>query len=152
MDWENLNWENLCDDLIKRLPEEAGAYAVRCAPKGKPQPIQRVFEQDGTGVLCFGMTGNLQVRSRAFYSSVRGGRGHAEGERYNLPLEGEYHPLGYAQRFPSVELQIGYKICNNEHKAWEKEQAWFNEYERLFGELPPLNYGRGKKPKCATHP
>jgi hypothetical protein len=142
MNWKNLNnWENLCDDLIKQLPEKAGAYVVRWAPKGKPQIIRRVFEQDESGVLCFGMTGEgngLQNRLRYFYRAAKGKNyAHAEGQRYSL--------LNYAQRFPPEELQIGYIVCNNGYKAWETEQDWFNEYESCFGELPPLNYGRGKR-------
>jgi hypothetical protein len=138
MDWENLNWESLCDDLIKRLPKGAGAYAIRWAPNGKSQPIQRVFGPDKSGVLCFGMTGSLNRRSKEFYLAARGGnQQHAEGQRY--------YDMGYANHFPLQELQIGYRICNDEHEAWETEQTWFNEYESRFGESPPLNYGRGRR-------
>jgi hypothetical protein len=132
MDWENLNWENLCDVLIKRLPERAGTYVVHWAPGGQPKPIQRVFKQDKSGILCFGMTGgSLKNRLRAFYRSARGGRGHAEGENYHL--------LNYAQRFPLQELQIWYMVCNNRNEARKTEIAWFEDYESRFGELPPLN-------------
>jgi hypothetical protein len=95
MDWENLNWGNLCDDLIKQLPAKAGAYVVRWAPKGKPQLIRRVFEQDESGVLCFGMTGRRTLRTRLgeFYGAADGGKQqHIEGQRYC--------DIGYANHFP----------------------------------------------------
>jgi hypothetical protein len=138
MNWKNLNWENLCDDLIERLPEKLGAYAIRWAPKGKPQPIQRIFGADDSGILCFGMTGRRTLRQRLgeFYGAAGGGnQPHIEG--------GRYHEIGYANYFPLQELQIGCRVCNDEMETKNTEIVWFNEYERFYGELPPLNYKKG---------
>jgi hypothetical protein len=40
-------------------------------------------------------------------------------------------------------LQIGYRVCAGKEDAEKTEISWFNEYENLFGELPPLNYRKG---------
>ena len=138
MDWEDLNWENFCES-IKRLPEKPGAYAIRWAPRKQPQPIQRVFGPDQSGVLCFGETGEkngLRNRLNDFYHAAEGKNyAHAEGERY--------YKLGYAEKFPLGELQIGYRICADKKETKETETSWFNAYEVFFGELPPLNRRKG---------
>jgi len=71
-----------------------------------------------------------------FYHAAEGKNyAHAEGKRY--------YKLRYAEKFPLAELQIGYRICADKKEAKETEISWFNEYEILFGELPPLNRKRG---------
>jgi hypothetical protein len=140
IDWESLkkHWENLCDDVIERLPKEPGAYAIRWAPRGKPQLIQRVFkEPDNSGILCFGMTGgSLKKRLKDFYLAAKGGnQQHIEGQRYC--------DIGYANHFPLRELQIWYRKCDGKEKAKKTELRWFKDYEHRFGELPPLNYRKG---------
>jgi hypothetical protein len=138
MDWEDLNWENFCES-IKRLPEKPGTYAIRWVPGGKPQQIQRVFGLDQSGILCFGETGEtigLKKRLNGFYRAAEGKRvPHAEGERY--------YELKYNKGFPLGELQIGYRVCTDGERAKITEILWFDEYEKLFGELPPLNQRKG---------
>jgi hypothetical protein len=138
MDWENLDFCNI-PTSIEHLSEKPSAYAIRWAPRGKPQQIQRVFEPDQSGILCFGETGKSLRRRLNCFHRAAGGENcpHAEGERY--------HRLNYNKnkRFPLGELQIGYRVCTDGKRAKITEILWFDEYEKLFGELPPLNQRKG---------
>ena len=141
-DWENLDWQ-LFNDVVnnlKDLSERPGVYAIRCAPKGCPKTIGRIFRVDQSGILCFGRTTGaegLRRRLRYFCGAASGKKySHAEGQRY--------HELKYGQRGFSLEyLQIGWKEFTSGEKAKEQELAWFDEYLEMFGELPPLNRKRG---------
>ena len=139
--WDDLNWLP-CEEVCARLsdlPDKPGAYAVRCAPEGKPKRIQRAFGPDDSGILCFGKTeeGGLRTRLTNLCRALRGMRApHAEGRRY--------HDVKYAGHgFPLDSLQIGWIVCASMAEAKAGELAWFDEYFEQFGELPPLNRKRG---------
>jgi len=137
MEWESLSWKSLNQENISKLPDKPGVYAIRIVMKGKPKKIPRIFRTDKLGILCFGQTGkSLRVRLRCFYRSANEGQQlHAEGI--------SYYRLCYFKRLQLNKLRIGYKTFNNQDKAKKTEEKWFDEYERRFGELPPLNRKKG---------
>ncbi|MFH1719542.1 MAG: hypothetical protein ABIF19_19495 [Planctomycetota bacterium] len=139
MEWKSLEWKNLCSESIEDLPDKPGAYAIRIVMNGKAKKIPRVFDEDTSGILCFGMTQKLGLKERIkrFYKAAHGESfQHAEGNRYN--------ELGYDNaRFSLRKLEFGSKVCEDEKLAKEIELDWFGEYERIFGELPPLNRKKG---------
>ena len=137
--WDGDDWVPL-HEAIERAPACPGAYVIRCAPCGKPKPIDRAFASDPTGVLLFGETVDLSDRLTTFFKAASGkGAEHSEGKRYH---ELEYDRL---DRFPLNSLQARWQTCETKTKAKAQKNAWFQEYLDIYGELPPLNR-QGPKP------
>lgn len=138
-EWEKLNWQAFNDAAEKNfenLSRKPGVYAVRYVPKGRHKDVARVFGVDKCRILCFGMTTkDLRYGLRASGRTASGQRvSHGEGETY--------HRCDYNKRFPLDYLQFACKYCPAK-KTKKKELDWFDEYEKIFGELPPLNRKRG---------
>jgi len=138
--WEGDDWIPLQPDVITdKDPDKPGAYVIRCAPDGLPKIIGRAFCKDPTGVICFGQSTKVRGRLGMFRNNAEnmGGAPHAEGKRY--------YDLHYAcSGYPLESLEVRWVECETEGQAEEQESAWFREYVKHFGELPPLNRKQGK--------
>jgi hypothetical protein len=143
--WNDLFQENskvirviLGQEITKGLvnaPTKPGVYIVRSVSHNKPKPMQRMFKCDEDGILHIGRTTNLKDRISSFIRGARNGKEHSEAMRYH-GLKCEYEQRGYSS------VQIGY-LEFSLREAKEIELEWFDEYARIFGELPPLNSKRG---------
>jgi len=134
-EWEELEtWVTLA--CVKEVPPAPGVYAVRSMQGDKPKVIARAFGKDESGILCFGTTKRRTLRERlGQFCQAASGQPvpHSEGKRY--------HNLGYScrRRYPLSSLRIAWRRLETQEEAEQREKDWFKEYERVFGELPPLN-------------
>ena len=131
-DWASL--EAVLNDEVP-APKRPGVYAIRYAPRGKAKAIRRAFgpDADQEGILCYGRTGCLRGRLRAFYRAALGEKApHAEGIRF--------HQLKYAENgYPLRSVQVRWQVCTSKKAADKRERELLNNYADRFGEAPPLN-------------
>lgn len=124
-----------------RLPDhcksEPGVYRVigLASDEGDPvpEPIDRVCGTDKTGTLYIG-AGNLRSRIGAFVG--------ANGPRNNDQTKPAGHTLmtpTLRKRFPLQKLAVMWLKTDSEPAAKSLEEDLIQDYQRKFGERPPMN-------------
>lgn len=132
------NWYDITKENIVQNDESPGVYYIRAVSSGnKPIAIRRVIECDSEGILYIGMTGHgdnagLLNRLWGFSSAMIGNdlTAHNAGARYYLLL---------AKKLPKHRLQYSYRHLKTDIEAAKLEKECLDEYEKKYGELPPLN-------------
>jgi hypothetical protein len=128
-------WQPLVEDVLKHVPDAAGAYVVRViASNGKPQLIRRCVGGDSNGILDVGESEDLRSRLRTLLRCMSDPkqRGHTAGWRYAY--------LGMNALFPLTRLQFAFKQTNSKVDAYALEGSILEAYVNRHFELPPLNY------------
>ena len=132
------NWYDITKENIDQNDESAGAYYIRAVSlRNKPIPVRRIIGCDPKGTLYIGMTGRrknagLLNRLWGFCSAIIGDdlTAHVAGARYYRHLK---------KRLPKHKLQYSYRQSKTDTAAKKLEKECLDEYERRYGELPPLN-------------
>jgi|GEM_PF-5116333 len=119
-----------------RWSESSGIYIV-----SRDSPVDRVFEQDSSGILYIGKAKNLRERVHQFYRSDHNASWflycHRDLARKYISSEITDHEEKVA---PYVgQLNISYAEANDEAHAEEIERVAIFSYVKKFGEVPPLN-------------
>ena len=122
-------WKPLKKETLKKIPKEPGVYLIRC----RDHPTNRLLGSDQEGVLDIGESNNLKKRIRLFLTCASGKkkRGHSAGCRFAA--------LGLKRHFPLDRLEIKWKVAESKAAARKLEGELLRQYEKKFGELPPLN-------------
>ena len=122
----------VCSGCIDK--ELGSGYYIVTSEIVRMKPIQRICKADPERILYIG-SGKLKSRLRGFKKVIcdKSERGHAGAVTYNRRRN------EYKKEFPPKSLFIYYNICGD---ALEKEACLQKEYEKEYGELPPLNLSR----------
>ncbi len=113
----------------------AAVYQVRLLRSRRPLPIGRLLRRDPAGLLCIGMTADMQRRRRAFVQGLKRGRGHSEANLLHQ-LE-KSTPL--KRLMPRRVYQYRFRTTSNRLDAQRLEERLIKRYVKQFGEVPPLN-------------
>lgn len=113
----------------------AAVYQVRLLTSRRPLRIGRLLRRDPRGLLCIGMTADMQRRLRDFVQGLKRGRGHSEANLLHQ-LE-ESTPL--KRLMPRRDYQYRFHPTRNRADAQRLEERLIKQYVKQFGEVPPLN-------------
>jgi hypothetical protein len=126
-------WKPLATCQEQRLiPPGPGAYRIRC----RGCTIGRVVGRDREGVLDIGKSVHLRRRLAAFFRCVT-----ADHARHGHMAGWRYRDLGLHRHFPPDRLEVCWCEAEDEDEALRLEAKALEDYAKLHGELPPLNYG-----------
>jgi hypothetical protein len=134
---DDKQWEN--------LPKGMGVYRLLALINShcfSPESLSRVCGEDETGTLYIGRAGPVAGQPNPLANRL-GGLAHTHHRRYGATTHSKLpKPLG--DRFPDDKLAIIWELTDD--PAWREAQLLQN-YEDVFGELPPLNGQRSKASK-----
>jgi hypothetical protein len=107
-----------------------GIYKLLSIKNGNIVPIGRAVKQDDNGILYIGKANSFLSRVITLKKSIlNNSGGHIAGRRYNkLPT--------FIEKFPPDSL---YVILEHSDNPKALEDKYLNEYQKIFGEVPPLN-------------
>jgi hypothetical protein len=117
----------------------------------RPFPIQRFAGTDPSGTLVIGQTRNLAQRMRQIRSAASGNKSHGEWALFHhiytmcTSLKNIYGPIDNILNC----LRLSY-IRTRSSLLVRKEVQAFNDYIRLYADLPPMNCqipGNKRRPK-----
>ena len=122
-------WKPMTQETFGEIPKEPGVYLIRC----RDHPTNRLLGSDQEGILDIGESNNLRKRTRFFFACASGKkkRGHSAGCRF--------FGRGLDRDFPLDQLEIKWKVTKSKAAARKLEGDLLSNYEKKFGELPPLN-------------
>lgn len=134
-------WYALTSKNLKQNDAGPGVYFIRSVCKnGQPCVLPRLLRKDRNGLFYIGKTGGeknagLDWRIWCFWREAIGKpqSPHVAGVRYRKLLK---------RRFPIESLQYRYKRLRSSAAALREESKILKQYERRFGELPPVNRQR----------
>lgn len=122
-------WKPLRQKTFEKIPTEPGMYLIRC----QCHQTNRLLGLDKEGVLDIGESSNIRKRIKQFLACASGKRkkGHSAGCRFANRRLSRYFPLD--------QLEIKWKDTGSKDAAKKLEGELLRNYEKIFGELPPLN-------------
>ena len=136
------NWKRFAKENLNRCPESPGVYYIRWVNKrGKPVPIGRILGTDPEGTVYIGMTGKgngsgLCNRLWTFWDKASGRAGaHSGAKRFRRNL---------VKHASIDDFEFCHRRASSREDARRIEIACLRDYEKTWGELPPLN-GSGVK-------
>ena len=122
---------------IERPSKRTGpaVYRVRLYLGKKPASLSRFLNVDDKGMLCIGMTSNMEDRRSQFEQGVSGKPKHSEARLlYRLETS-----TNLTRCYPQREYQYSFKPVRTEARAKRLEQLLIKQYVKKHGEVPPLN-------------
>jgi predicted GIY-YIG superfamily endonuclease len=125
----------------KNIDEPAGhighaVYKVRLVSRQSGiVAINRFLGTDKKGILCIGMTTNMERRRKEFKSGKEGKPIHSGG--YLLSLLKDYSHFNAEHRNSKYEYR--FQKTENKVDAKFKESRHIKKYVKRYGEVPPLN-------------
>jgi hypothetical protein len=126
---------NFWNDINQTLGNEGGVYKIISIQNGKPRPVPRFLETDEAGILYIGKAESFLDRVIELKKSILAeykGRKHICGRRYKHLCE----ISTIAEKFPPETLHV-LLFPHDFPKILEND--FLQEYEKKFGEVPPLN-------------
>ncbi len=133
------NWRDLTpDNLNKNWIQSAGVYYIRVVSRlGRPSRIRRILGHDPEGTLYIGMAGTgsdggLCNRLWGLWTAIVGKdeTPHDAGRTWRRLI---------SRHFPRHRLQYCCRRLKDAKEARRVEKECLNYYQKLWGELPPLN-------------
>jgi len=103
--------------------------------EGAHVAIDRFLDEDKKGVLCIGMTTNMERRRKQFISGESEGYCHSEGNL--LFLLKKYSRFKKKHSMPKYKYR--FQNVSSEGDAKRKERELIKDYVKQYGEVPPLN-------------
>ena len=132
MDLIQIKAESFWNRIHERHGEQGGVYKVIAFQDGQRVTIHRFLGQDADGVLYIGKANSFVKRVIELKKSISpdyDGDSHGCGKKYKS------NPR-IAAKFP---FEILYMELIENNKPGELEKEYLKDYEKTFGEVPPLN-------------
>jgi hypothetical protein len=141
------------------IPEAPGVYVVQWVERGDkqlvPRRIPRILNVDNAGILYIGSAEKLRSRLKNLKRSIsKVFEAYRGGSLFNEDLLKKIKHTAtktiiYTNLVETLgsedNLQVCYKVFNNEKDAKHQEALMLYRYARCYGEPPPLNLGVGKE-------
>lgn len=126
---------NFWNDINQAFGNKGGVYKIISNNNGMPRPVPRFLDDDEEGILYIGKADSFLDRVIDLKKSIMleyKGKKHNCGGRYKRLCE----ISAIAEKFPPDTLHV-LLFPHDSPKVLESE--FLQEYERRFGEVPPLN-------------
>jgi hypothetical protein len=141
------------------IPKAPGVYMVQWVERSDkqlvPRSIPRILNIDNAGILYIGSARKLHSRLKNLKRSIsKVFEAYRGGSLFNEdPLKKINHTVAKTIIYTNLvetlgsedNLQVCYKVFNNEEDAKLQEVLMLYRYTRCYGEPPPLNLGVGKE-------
>jgi hypothetical protein len=141
------------------IPEAPGVYVVQWVERDDrqlvPRRIPRILNIDNAGILYIGSAEELHGRLKILKSSIsRVFEAYRGGSLFNEDLlkrieHTAAETIIYTNLVETLgsedNLQVCYKVFNDEKDAELQEVLMLYRYTRCYGEPPPLNLGVGRE-------
>lgn len=133
------SWLKLTEENLRMVPRAPGVYKIGYPGVKIPRFWQVDEGEDGRAILCIGQSSNVRERLRNFLKVIKGEGGiHMAGFIFSeLCLE---------RIFELEKIEFKFKEVESGEEAEEEEYKLLTDYQEIYGELPPLNRNKGKKP------
>ena len=125
---------------LDKIPNVPGIYQFRSVNKGIPVKIQRLSEFDENGILSIGESGDLKIRIKAFWYTLK------KKDYSRHAAAWHYISFGFNKNYPEQSLEFRYKKTGTKPKAVKDEFIELLKYRKKFMDGPPLNINRGRYP------
>lgn len=123
---------NFWNQIQSDFGESGGVYKLYCCNKKEPIKVERVLKPDPEGILYIGKAMSFLDRVITLKKSLSPdyvSSNHECGVRYKNSEQ-------FMKKFPFEKLWIKLIQCENIDKT---EHRLLSDYEKRYGELPPLN-------------
>lgn len=134
-------------ESLDHIDEKPGVYVIRYLEGSTPKHFTRLNGIDEEGILCIGQSKNLRKRIWQFLKDATAEglsiKYHSEGWNFRKYFRDNPNPK--AIRLEIENMEVIWKILDNEDEAKELETRLIQGYVMRFQDKPPLNISIKRK-------